>query len=164
MGTPETHRMQEITKDLKTTSDKIRALDEAGFERADIARFLNKRYQHIRNVLVAPRPARRAAKQEAAQPRAFSLAANANSNLKARVQVGAGGRVVIPAEMRAAMGVSEGDMLLARVVDGELRLLSRQAAIRRAQRLVRQFVPEGVSLVDELIEERRAEARKESEE
>jgi hypothetical protein len=61
------------------------------------------------------------------------------------------------------MGVSEGDMLLAQMVDGELRLLSQDAAIRKAQAIVRQYVPEGVSLVDELIADRREEARQEVE-
>jgi hypothetical protein len=42
--------------------------------------------------------------------------------------------------------------------DGELRLATRREAIKRAQRLLRQYVPEGVSLVDELIAERRREA------
>ncbi|PSM18516.1 AbrB family transcriptional regulator [Nitratireductor sp. StC3] len=65
--------------------------------------------------------------------------------------------------MRAAMGVSEGDSLLARVIDGELRLLSQDAALQKAQALVRQVVPEGVSLVDELIAERRLEARRDDE-
>src|SRR6185437_2175833 len=32
-------------------ADKIRALAAAGYPRADIARFLGKRYQHVRNVL-----------------------------------------------------------------------------------------------------------------
>lgn len=36
--------------------------------------------------------------------------------------------------------------------------------IRRAQERVRRYVPEGVSLSDELIAERRAEARRENEE
>jgi antitoxin component of MazEF toxin-antitoxin module len=34
-----------------TVADKIRALAGAGVPRADIARFLGKRYQHVRNVL-----------------------------------------------------------------------------------------------------------------
>ena len=36
-----------------TVSDKIRALDAAGHPRAEIARVLGKRYQHVRNVLEA---------------------------------------------------------------------------------------------------------------
>lgn len=163
MAAPETHRMREVVKNLTTVSDKIRALDDAGFNRADIARFLEKRYQHVRNVLTSPRPARSRV-LVADLPPAASTREFPTTKLKAKVQIGAGGRLVIPAEMRAAMGVAEGDMLMARVVDGELRLLSPQAAIKKAQSLVRQFVPEGVSLVDELIEEREAEVRKEDQE
>ena len=36
-----------------SVSDKIRALAAAGYSRADIARMLGKRYQHVRNVLEA---------------------------------------------------------------------------------------------------------------
>ena len=36
-------------------SDRIRALDRLGMPRAEIARQLGKRYQHIRNVLEASR-------------------------------------------------------------------------------------------------------------
>lgn len=79
----------------------------------------------------------------------------------ARLKIDGTGRIVVPAEMRAAMGVAEGDTVLARVVDGEFRLLSQQAALRRAQTLVRQFVPEGTRLVDQLLEDRRAETTKE---
>lgn len=154
MTASETHRMTEVVKGLTTVSDKIRALDAAGFERADIARFLQKRYQHVRNVLVAGRSSR-AASGQAKEP------SEATSRLKARVQVGSGGRVVIPAEMRTAMGVGEGDILSAQVIDGELRLLSQEMAIRKAQELVRRYIPEGVSLVDQLIEERRSEAARE---
>lgn len=37
-----------------TTSAKIRKLDSLGYSRGDIAKFLNKRYQHVRNVLITP--------------------------------------------------------------------------------------------------------------
>src|SRR5436309_12043666 len=35
-----------------TTSDKIRALSGAGYLRAEISKFLNVRYQHVRKVLL----------------------------------------------------------------------------------------------------------------
>jgi AbrB family looped-hinge helix DNA binding protein len=79
------------------------------------------------------------------------------------VRLGPDGRVVIPAAFREAIGLKEGDVLFARLEDGEVRLLTPTAAIRRAQALVRQYVPEGVSLVDELIAERRKEAAREAE-
>ncbi len=161
MAAAEAHRMQEVVKSLKTKSDKIRALDDAGFARTDIANFLEIRYQHVRNVLTAPRPARRQA--EGLGPVFGREATSRGAVLKTTVQIGAGGRVVIPADMRVAMGVTDGDTLIARVVDGEFRLLSKAAAVRKAQTLVRQFVPASVSLVDQLIEERRAEAKDEGE-
>ena len=42
----------EIVQSLETTSDKIRALANAGYDRAEIASYLNIRYQHVRNVLL----------------------------------------------------------------------------------------------------------------
>jgi AbrB family looped-hinge helix DNA binding protein len=160
MAMLETHRMNEIAKRYSTVSDKIRALDDAGFERADIARFLGKRYQHVRNVLNAGRPARARAGQEEAPT--GDVSAEHPSKLKTKLQIGAGGRVVIPAEVRGAMGLAEGDTLSGWVVDGELRLMSKQSAVRKAQELVRQYIPDGVSLVDQLIEERRSEAAREA--
>ena len=44
-------RMRSISAPHATVADKIRALAAAGYPRADIARFLGKRYQHVRNVL-----------------------------------------------------------------------------------------------------------------
>lgn len=83
--------------------------------------------------------------------------------LHQRLRIDRGGRVVIPAEVRAAMMIKPGDTMSASVVDGELRLMSRDVAIRRAQELVRRYVPEGVSLVDELVAQRRADARRDTE-
>ena len=73
------------------------------------------------------------------------------------LKLGPGGRVVIPAAYRKAMQVEEGDRLMARVVDGELRLITPHMAIRRAQKWVRETIPAGVSLVDDLLEMRRQE-------
>jgi len=55
--------MRRIVEGLPTKSSKIRALDAAGCKRADIARFLDIRYQHVRNVLVQGPP-----KSEAHKP------------------------------------------------------------------------------------------------
>jgi hypothetical protein len=48
-----------------------------------------------------------------------------------------------------------GDILDMRVVDGELRIATMQERLRRAQEWVKQNVPPGVSLADELSRERR---------
>lgn len=72
-----------------------------------------------------------------------------------------GGRVVIPAELRRALGLEIGDEVIIHLVDSELRILTRAEAVRRAQAMVRRKVKKGRSLVDELSKERRAEAANE---
>jgi AbrB family looped-hinge helix DNA binding protein len=80
---------------------------------------------------------------------------------QARVQVGAKGRIVIPAEIREAMGISVGDSLEMRLDDYELRVSTRRARIRRAQERVRHLVPEGTLVSEELSAERREAAKNE---
>lgn len=82
----------------------------------------------------------------------------------AKLKIGEAGRIVIPAEMRAAMMVKPGDTVTAQVVGGEFRIVSPKVALKRVQSVARQFKRPGVSAVDELIAERRAEARRETEE
>lgn len=150
-------KMHELTSGLPTVSAKIRALDAEGFSRSEIAKFLGKRYQHVRNVLVEHQKAEKPAGGFAESSAEWEPAVPERLD----VQLGPGGRVVIPAVFRKAMQVEEGGRLMARVVDGELRLISPKMAVRRAQRLVKEIIPEGVSLVDELIAERRWEAEQE---
>jgi AbrB family looped-hinge helix DNA binding protein len=78
-----------------------------------------------------------------------------------RVRVSEGGRIVIPAEYRNALNMEVGDDVILCLADGEIRLFTPDEAIRRAQEMVRRYVPEGRSLSDELIAERRAEAARE---
>ena len=80
---------------------------------------------------------------------------------EARARVNENGRVVIPAALRKALGINIGDQVVLRVEDDELRISTLQRRIERAQRLVRQHVKPGTSLVDELIAERRAAAKRE---
>ena len=80
------------------------------------------------------------------------------------LRLGKQGRVVIPAHLREALGLKEGDALIARVEDGKLVMETPEQALARFRAYVRSHVPPGVSLVDELIAERREEARKEAEE
>lgn len=73
------------------------------------------------------------------------------------VTLGPGGRVVIPAVYRKAMQVKEGDRLMARVVDGELRLITPQMSIKLAQKMVREVIPPDADLIADLFEMRRQE-------
>ena len=71
--------------------------------------------------------------------------------------------MVLPAEVRKALGLKEGDRLLLRVrEDGTLELLSAREVARRAKGMFAHVAP-GRSLVDELLAERREEARREEE-
>ncbi len=71
------------------------------------------------------------------------------------------GRIVIPAEYRRALGLREGDPVTVQLDDGELRILTRAQAIRRAQEILAPYLAGKPSPVDELIAERRAEAARE---
>jgi AbrB family looped-hinge helix DNA binding protein len=78
-----------------------------------------------------------------------------------RMRVNANGRVVIPVSYRKALGIEAGDEVILRMEDGELRITTMKRRIERVQRLVRKYVKPGVSLVDELIAERREAAKRE---
>ena len=75
-----------------------------------------------------------------------------------RVVLSEGGRIVIPASVRKALGVGPGDSLSLRVEDKELRIVSQREAVRRAQDIVSKRIASGRSLVKELREERKREA------
>jgi AbrB family looped-hinge helix DNA binding protein len=75
------------------------------------------------------------------------------------VKVSAGGRVVIPAEIRRELRLGDGETVcFERVGDGEVRLMSKSRRLQRAREALLQRLPvqQGRSLADELIAERRA--------
>ena len=78
-----------------------------------------------------------------------------------RTQITKGGRLVVPAKLRKALQIEAGDDVVLRLENGTLRLIPLHQAVRLAQEMVRKYVPEGVSLVDELIQSRREEAKRE---
>jgi len=95
------------------------------------------------------------------EPRQAVYCGTASPALKATLRLGPGGRVVIPADMREAMGLKQGDAMLARLEGSELNLVTFAETVRQLQTLTRKYVPEGVSLAVELIADRRAEAARE---
>ncbi|MDJ0861799.1 MAG: AbrB/MazE/SpoVT family DNA-binding domain-containing protein [Gammaproteobacteria bacterium] len=80
--------------------------------------------------------------------------------LQADVQLGAQGRLVVPAALRKALGFEAGEILLARVEDGRLVVEKAEAVERRIYERFEKV--KGRSLADELIAERREEARREA--
>jgi bifunctional DNA-binding transcriptional regulator/antitoxin component of YhaV-PrlF toxin-antitoxin module len=75
--------------------------------------------------------------------------------------IGPDGRVELPTPLLEAAGLEVGAAVIAEAGAGELRLRSLDQAIAEVQAMVRRFVPDDVSLVDELIALRRREAERE---
>lgn len=78
------------------------------------------------------------------------------------LHLGARGRLVLPASLRERMNLKEGDRLVLTLeADGSLRLVSLREQVRKLQGLFKDIAP-GVSLANELIQERREEALSEN--
>lgn len=89
---------------------------------------------------------------------------SAGSVIRGKTRLGQNGRFVIPAEIREALGVKPGDTIVMEAENGSLRIESYMTMLGRIQHEIAALVPPGVSLADELIADRRAEAGREAEE
>ena len=78
--------------------------------------------------------------------------------LETKTRIGEGGRLVVPAQHRKALGLKPGDEVVLVLEDDEVRVMTPRKAVQLAQALVRRYVPRERSLVGELIRERREEA------
>jgi AbrB family looped-hinge helix DNA binding protein len=77
------------------------------------------------------------------------------------VTVGPQGRLVVPAALRRRLGLQAGDVLLARAEEDRL-VLERRGAVLARLRGRFAHVPANVSLADELLAQRREEAKREN--
>lgn len=77
-----------------------------------------------------------------------------------RVKLIEGGKLIIPAPMRRSLGLSTGDVVTVEMDDGDIRIRTLDKTLARAREIVRRHVPQGTSLVDELVAERRTEAER----
>ncbi len=75
------------------------------------------------------------------------------------VRVDQSGRVVIPRDVRVALGIPDGGELRLTVEDGELRAVSRAVALRRIWAETAALPPASQTATDMLLAQRRAEAR-----
>jgi len=80
-----------------------------------------------------------------------------------KTQVDKHGRIVIPADIREELDLQPGEQVVLRIVDGTLQIENRKHMISRTRGIVRRFLGDlgSRSLVDEFIEEKRAEAARE---
>jgi bifunctional DNA-binding transcriptional regulator/antitoxin component of YhaV-PrlF toxin-antitoxin module len=143
-----------------TVSDKIRALDAAGYPRADIARVLGKRYQHVRNVLEADR-LRRPSRLQPGSRHASDRDVEDRGGGAFRLVLRDDGSVLIPQAVQSAFGLSPGKPLMARLEGEEFKLVNAATAVRRIQETLRPYMKDGESWADSLIADRRREAAEE---
>ena len=156
----------QIVASHATVSDKIRALDRAGYPRAEIARLLAKRYQHVRNVLEADKIRSPKHQFDVGIPGPSGLEeSKAEEHLVPhhgsffRLLVRPDGSVLLPAEVCTALAIGAGDVLVGQLCGRDFSLTDGATSMRRAQQDVRRMMPAGSGgVVDELIADRRREA------
>jgi AbrB family looped-hinge helix DNA binding protein len=91
-----------------------------------------------------------------------TLRAESNDGVEpVRIKIGEKGRVVIPAPFRDALGMKPGDFVDLALVDNELRVSTFRSRLERARKRVQRDTTPGKSLVDDLLEMRREEVRRE---
>ena len=79
------------------------------------------------------------------------------------VTLGDRGRLVVPSDVRSQLGLTRGTrMLLSTEADGSLRLRPYRSVADQSRGLLADLAPADVSMVDELLAERRAEAAREA--
>ena len=72
------------------------------------------------------------------------------------------GRMVIPSRVRQELGIEGGGELVVTMENGRMQLYSKAAGRKAARQAVKELVPNGVSLADELLADRKIEAARES--
>jgi antitoxin PrlF len=80
------------------------------------------------------------------------------------LKLGPKGRVLLPTEMRAAMGLAEGDSITAWLKGREVTMHSHRHGLDKIREAARAMPKRDILASDELIAERRAENAKEEEE
>ncbi len=150
-----------------TVADKIRALDAAGYPRAEIARMLGKRYQHVRNVLEGDKLKAQAPKGAQRSSWSSNVESLPDGSLRVgnlfRLSIGPGGTVRLPKEVMA-FGYREGGVLLAELEGERFVIISPKESYRRVREQIPPLKPGEPLMSEELIAERRRENARDEEE
>lgn len=77
------------------------------------------------------------------------------------VKISKNGRMHLPAEVRRSLGLKGEDHVVLTVEDGEVRMRTMAETLKRIRALARPYAPKGRLASEELIAERREEARRE---
>ena len=84
-----------------------------------------------------------------------------NKTYSYSVKVDGSGRIVIPVELRERHHFSPGDEIVLQEIDGHIALKSYEQTLSDVQAYFKSIGDPEISMVDELIAERRAEAARE---
>ena len=165
----ENERLAAIARSHATIADKIRALAAEGVPRAGIARFLGKRYQHVRNVLEGDAQSgggyvlgKADLSGVRENPAPYRAERDDRTLIEQRgpgvywLRLRSDGSLPLPQEFVDALAATPGARVFAKLEDGELKIISGEEAMRRARAIVRTYIPPGSNLVDEFLAERRA--------
>lgn len=173
---PDARDAARIVASQATVSDKIRALNAAGYPRAEIARLLGKRYQHVRNVLegdkvgraalaaigVAEEPAvferddERPGRRPSPAPLRPEFADRGRGIF--RLSIRPDGSVLLPPAVLEALELKGGSGVIARLEGDTLILDGAKETLRKIRQLIPPWQPGEPLASDELIAERRREA------
>lgn len=77
--------------------------------------------------------------------------------LETRTKLGENGRIIIPVYYRRALHLEQGEELIIRLEDGELRLFSLKQSLKKAQAIVRKYNKDKKSLSKMLFAMRKEE-------
>ena len=72
-----------------------------------------------------------------------------------------GGKISIPSFYRKSLNIKEGDEIVFNIHNNELTLTPIKATLKKVREMVNKYHPTNESLVDQLITERRIEAKNE---
>jgi len=79
-----------------------------------------------------------------------------------KAEVHKAGRITIPIEIREQYQIAEGDVLIIRQENGELKILTVQQALTHARNLVQPYLQSTESSVDSFLAWRRLEGKQEN--
>ncbi|NOQ35941.1 MAG: AbrB/MazE/SpoVT family DNA-binding domain-containing protein [Methylococcaceae bacterium] len=78
------------------------------------------------------------------------------------VTIGKSGRLVIPAQYRKALGLTEGEGVMMSLKNGHIEISPLQESIKKAQKKVKKYLQPNDNLVEMLFDDRKEEFTNES--
>lgn len=132
--------MERLTAGAETISEKIRILYDSGVSKTDISAFVERRYQHVYNVI-----------KDYEKRKAAGAPVAAVAPAVLRLTVDSDGTLRLPPEWLEAEGLKAGDVIICRTEARGLLLMSRDAAAEVLRDFARKHMPGEAALLDALL-------------